>query len=257
MGGWTTALRLGGRTVRFAAHNPKTALGFAGGSMLGWNYFVNDESLLEQATDVALGEDASKGLREGGVAGGLKGAVFGADGADKSIGENVVDGVVGEGTYHQIGETAGNVVDAAGNVIHSAGQGMQQAYNNAGQMVQNYQQQAVMPQQDGGLFSALNPFSSISNLVGSFFGGGSALSLAALIPAAFLMFGNFGWMGKIASLFLGSLAMKNMRLQQQMMYVPQQQLPYQQVQQQNYQPQLAQAQEEVETNSHTVHRGRG
>lgn len=257
MGGWNSALRVGGRLVRFAGHNPKTTLGLTGGTVVGWNYFVNDQSLLEQATDIALGEDASKGLKDGGVAGGLKGAVFGADGADKSIGENVVDGVVGDGTYRQIGETAGNVMDAAENTLHHAGQSLQNAYHNAGQMVQNYQQQAAMPQQDGGLFSALTPFSGISNLVGSFFGGGSALSLAALIPAAFLMFGNFGWMGKIASLFLGSLAMKNMRSHQQVMYVPQQQMPYQQVQQPNYQPQLAQAQEEEETNSHTVHRGRG
>ena len=69
-----------------------------------------------------------------------------------------------------------------------------------------------MPQQGGGLFSALNPFNSIGQLANSFWNGGSGMSLAALIPAAFLMFGNFGWMGKIASLFLGSLAMKNISL---------------------------------------------
>lgn len=58
--------------VRFAGHNPKTFLGLSAGSVAGWKYFVNDESLLEQATEVALGDDASKGLKENGVTGGLK-----------------------------------------------------------------------------------------------------------------------------------------------------------------------------------------
>ena len=227
MGGWSTALNMGGRVVRFAGHNPKTFLGLSAGSVAGWKYFVNDESLLEQATEVALGDDASKGLKENGVTGGLKGLAFGADGADKSIGENVVDGVVGEGTYDHITHAAGNAVDSVENGIHAAGQGLQNAYQGAGQMVQGYQQQA-----------------------------------AALIPAAFLMFGNFGWMGKIASLFLGSLAMKNMRMQQTI--IPQQQIPYSQgyqVQpveqpvQQHYQPQLAQ--NESEENEYTIRRGRG
>ena len=263
MGGWSTALKMGGRAVRFAGHNPKTFLGLSAGSVAGWKYFVNDESLLEQATEVALGDDASKGLKENGVTGGLKGLAFGADGADKSIGENVVDGVVGEGTYDHITHAAGNAVDTVENGLHAAGQGIQNAYQGTDQMVQGYQQQAIMPQQGGGQFSALNPFNGIGQLASSFWNGGSGMSLAALIPAAFLMFGNFGWMGKIASLFLGSLAMKNMRMQQTM--IPQQQIPYgqgyqvqtveQPLQQQHYQPQLAQ--NESEENEHTIRRGRG
>ena len=168
MGGWSTALKMGGRAVRFAGHNPKTFLGLSAGSVAGWKYFVNDESLLEQATEVALGDDASKGLKENGVTGGLKGLAFGADGADKSIGENVVDGMVGEGTYDHITHAAGNAVDTVENGIHAAGQGLQNAYQGAGQMVQGYQQQAIMPQQGGGLFSALNPFNSIGQLANSF-----------------------------------------------------------------------------------------
>lgn len=244
MGGWTTALNLGGKSVRFIAHNPKTTLGGLGTSVVAWKYFVNDQSLIEQATDVALGDDAAKGLKDGGVAGGLKSAVFGADGADKSIGENVVDGVVGDGAYHQIGQTAGNVIDSAGNVIHSAGQGVQQVFNGNNQTTQ---------MQAGGLQM---PFGGIGQLASSFWNGGSGLSLAALIPAAFLMFGNFGWMGKIASLFLGTLAMRSM-CQPTQLTLPQQQIPYQQ----QYQPQLVQVQpqyqpEEEETNNHTVRRGR-
>lgn len=255
MGGWSSVLNLGGRVARFAGHNPKTFLGLTGGSVVGWNYFMNEESLLEQATDVVLGEDASQGLKDGGVVGGLKSVVFGSEGSDKSIGENVIDGVVGQGAYQQIGETAGNVVDAAGNTLHAAGQGLQQAYQGAGQMVQHYQQQAVMPPQGGGVYSSLNPFTSIGQVVSSFLGGGTGMSLAALIPAAFLMFGNFGWMGKIASLFLGSLAMKNMRMQSPQVYQPQ--LVQPQTVQTPVQPQqYQQALNEEEEHHATIRRGR-
>ncbi len=264
MGGWSTALNVGGKVARFAGHSPKKFLGLTAGSVVGWKYFVNDESLLEQATEVALGDDASKGLKEKGVTGGLKGLAFGADGADKSLGENVVDGVAGEGTYDHISHAAGKTVDAVGSGIHAAGQGLQEACQGAGQMVQGYQQQAVMPQQGGGLFSALNPFDSIGQVANSFWNGGSGMSLAALIPAAFLMFGNFGWMGKIASLFLGSLAMKNMRTQQAAM---QQQIPYRQGYQmqpaeqslhssEHNESRMAENNLEEEENEHTVRRGR-
>lgn len=190
-------MNVGGKVARFAGHSPKKFLGLTAGSVVGWKYFVNDESLLEQATEVALGDDASKGLKEKGVTGGLKGLAFGAEGADKSIGENVVDGMVGEGAYNHISHAAGNAVDTVENGFHAAGQGIQNACQGAGQMIQGYQQQAIMPQQGGGLFSSLNPFDSVGQVASSFWSGGSGMSLAALIPAAFLMFGNFGWMGKI------------------------------------------------------------
>ena len=228
-------MNVGGKVARFAGHSPKKFLGLTAGSVVGWKYFVNDESLLEQATEVALGDDASKGLKEKGVTGGLKGLAFGAEGADKSIGENVVDGMVGEGAYNHISHAAGNAVDTVENGF-----------------------------QGGGLFSSLNPFDSVGQVASSFWSGGSGMSLAALIPAAFLMFGNFGWMGKIASLFLGSLAMKNMRMQQTVL--PQQQIPYRQgyhpqtaelpiAPVQHYQPQLAMNESE-ESNEHTIRRGR-
>jgi hypothetical protein len=240
MGGWTTALKLGERAAHFAAHNPKTVLGGIGTTVVGWKYFANDQSLIEQAADVGLGEDAAKQLKDGGVVGGLKQAAFGNGGSDKSIGENVVDGVAGDGTYQQIGQTAGQVVDKAGNALQSVGSGVQQAFSGG-------------DQQAGAVGQAM-PFGGLGQLVSSFWSGGSGLSLAALIPAAFLMFGNFGWMGKIASLLLGSLAWRNMHQPQLML--PQQQMSVQQ----QYHPQLVQAEpdvEEEETNNHTIRRGRG
>ena len=170
MGGWKAVLNLGGkavnfggRTLKYGLHNPKTALGGLGTGVVAWKYFFNDQSLIEQATDVALGDDAAKGLKDGGVVGGLKSAVFGTDGAQRSIGENIVDGVVGDGTFHQIGQTAGNMIDSAGNVIHSAGQGVQQMFNGNNQITQ---------MQGGGMQM---PFNGIGQLVNSFWNGGSSV----------------------------------------------------------------------------------
>ena len=57
-------------------------------------------------------------------------------------------------------------------------------------------------------------------------------NLAGLIASAYMMMGPFGWLGKIASLLTGNMALKSMRQQPQMAYVPQQgyypqQQPYQ------------------------------
>lgn len=281
MGGWGTAVKSG---IKFAVHNPKTALGMPLGTVVAWKYFVNDESLLEQATEVAVSDEASKALKEKGVAGGVKTVFFGEEGAGKSVGENVVDNVVGKGTYNKIGEKAGNVADAAG-------EGIQDVYNGARDMVSglvhgrdgqgqgkaqyqpptdmtDYQQQALTGQQGNGLFSSLGLFSGVGNAASSILGGGTGLSLAALIPAALLMFGNFGWIGKLASLFLGSLAFKNMR-QQQVLMPEQPALPVSRQQlalsgtrqqlvlsQQARQSQIDMEAQEEESNNHVIRRGR-
>lgn len=67
--------------------------------------------------------------------------------------------------------------------------------------------------------SGLSPFKSIQDLITRVTGGNTnMMAMASLIPAAMLMFGNFGWLGKIASLFLGNYALKSMRHGQQQDY---------------------------------------
>ena len=56
----------------------------------------------------------------------------------------------------------------------------------------------------GGLFDMLGGF--LRNLGG---GNVSGLNIAGLIAAAYLMFGRFGWLGKIAGLFLGMMLIGN------------------------------------------------
>lgn len=62
------------------------------------------------------------------------------------------------------------------------------------------------------LHSASN--GGITDMLGGFFrnlgnGNVSGLSIAGLIAAAFLIFGRFGWLGKIAGAFLGMLLIGN------------------------------------------------
>lgn len=293
MGGWGAALKGAGALLGSNPAAIGTTLKYVGKTMLyvptgvyvGWKVFGKGEGLDEVAVGVALGEQAKENYKAGGAVDALKGKVAGQDAVGQSVGQVVVDGVAGTGTYQKAGETVGNVVDGAGNVITVVGQGVQNAYHGVGEIVssmmqgqggqqmpmtdqqiyQAYQQQALAQQQPqgGGLLNMLNPFQSIGNMLGSVTSGGTGMSLAALIPAAFLMFGNFGWMGKIASLFLGSLAMKNMRQQQVLapssmasaIQQGQQQFVVAPVQEQ-YRQQLALANKN-DDESNVVHRGRG
>lgn len=222
--GTTDVLKVGGKIIKGVGQNWKGV----GAAIVGWNYFINDKSLVEQAGGFVLGEDAVKDYKEKGVLG---------------VGENVALGREGAEKFNA---GIAQAVDTAGNAVKSFGQGASQVYHNGVQMVsdmfnpgvpqaagtypqgvddpvmqQALMQQAAMQQyQDqGNGFSSL--FSGVGDAAGSVLSGGRGLSLAALIPAAWLMFGNFGWMGKIASFLLGNFALKNMKAQQSMMSQPQ------------------------------------
>lgn len=75
--------------------------------------------------------------------------------------------------------------------------------------------------QGGGLFG--NLFGGISNLIGGLFNGGTG-SMLGLVASAFLLFGGFGWMGKIAGGLLAALSLGlfggNSQQQQALQQVP-------------------------------------
>lgn len=74
--------------------------------------------------------------------------------------------------------------------------------------------------QGGGLFG--NLFGGISNLIGGLFNGGTG-SMLGLVAGAFLLFGGFGWMGKIAGALLAALSLglfSGNNQQQQVQQVP-------------------------------------
>ena len=93
-----------------------------------------------------------------------------------------------------------------------------------------YPQQTMM---NGGISQFTAPFNSIPQMLGNMTGSNVTMTnLAGLIASAYMMMGPFGWLGKIASLLTGNMALKSMRQQPQVAYVPQQgyypqQQPYQ------------------------------
>ena len=57
-----------------------------------------------------------------------------------------------------------------------------------------------------------NMFGGLGNMLGGIFGGngGNLLSIGALIPALFLTFGRYGFLGKVFGILLGAFAFSNM-----------------------------------------------
>ena len=137
-------------------------------------------------------------------------------------------------------------VDAARGYVSDHVPSMPSMHQYADQQVLIAQGQYPAQQGQGMSLADFSPFSGFKNLLNTVTGGNTnMMSVAAMIPAAMLMFGNFGWMGKIASMMLGSMALKNMnhpasQQNMQMQYQPQM---VQEQFQQNYNQQLAMADE--------------
>lgn len=121
---------------------------------------------------------------------------------DKSVARIVSEAVVGKpatdtlaGTVdgvQELKEKAGETVSAIGDAVSGAGSQLNG--------VSNFMQATS----GGGLLNMLGGF--FSNLGR---GNVSGLSIAGLVAAAFLVFGQRGWLGKIAGLFLGMLLISN------------------------------------------------
>ena len=122
--------------------------------------------------------------------------------SDKSVARIVSDAVIGE---------------SATNAIAGVPDGVRELRNKAGETVS-----AVSGAADGG-DSKLNGVSNflreasgggLMEMLGGFFrnlgrGNVSGLSIAGLIAAALLVFGRFGWLGKIAGAFLAMMLIGN------------------------------------------------
>lgn len=262
---------LGKSSVKFAAKNPKFSL--VGGGILVGNYTGN--GLLRTWGNWIGGGDAKETAAEK-----LNRVING----DKAHGGNVLgdtlDSVAGEGTAKEIADTVRTVKDGAVNAVGATKDAVINGVDAARGFVSDHmpgtpsmnqyvdQQMAMQgqyPAQQGqGMSLAdFSPFTGFKNLLNTVTGGNTnMMSVAAMIPAAMLMFGNFGWMGKIASLMLGSFALKNMnhpapQQNMQMQYQPQM---VQEQYQQNYRQQLAQADDGAgrrENDDHVIMRGRG
>ena len=121
---------------------------------------------------------------------------------DKSVVRIVSDAVVGESVTDTIAGTADGVRELtgkAGEAVSSVS-GAVTGIDNKLNGVSNFLRQASG---GGGLDMFGNFFSTLVS------GNVSGLSIAGLVAAAFLIFGRFGWLGKIAGAFLGMMLIGN------------------------------------------------
>ena len=257
---WAFALpkntwNLGKSTLNYIKENPK--LSFVGGGIVAgklngdgavrtWSNWIlagkDGDSLAEKLNKTINGDKAHGGNLVGDTLDSVAG-----EGTAKDIADTVRN--VKDGTVSAVGATKDAVihgVDAARGYVSDHVPSMPSMHQYADQQVLIAQGQYPAQQGQGMSLADFSPFSGFKNLLNTVTGGNTnMMSVAAMIPAAMLMFGNFGWMGKIASMMLGSMALKNMnhpasQQNMQMQYQPQM---VQEQFQQNYNQQLAMADE--------------
>lgn len=125
---------------------------------------------------------------------------------DKSVARIVGDAVVGSDTIDSVSEKVDGVANTVSELKDSVG-GAVDSVNNAMTSVDS--KWSGMSNFLRGMFSGNG-----GNMFGNFFsnlgqGNVSGLSLAGLVLSAFLIFGRFGWMGKIAGAVLGMMMIGN------------------------------------------------
>lgn len=187
MGFWSTVLKYGGMAVKGAG----TAT-VATGKSVG-------KAVLNPSQTLRGAGQAVKTATIGGAVGYVGWEKLTTD---KSVVRIVSDAVVGESATNAIAGTADDVrelKDKAGEAVD--------AVSNAATGIDS---------KLGGVSNFLRGASGggLPDMFGSFFrnlgqGNVSGLSIAGLVAAAFLIFGRFGWLGKIAGALLGMMLIGN------------------------------------------------
>lgn len=187
MGFWSTVLKYGGK----AAKGVGTATAATGKSV--------GKAVLNPSQTLRGAGQAVKTATLGGAVGYVGWEKLTTD---KSVVRIVSDAVVGESVTNAIAGTADDVKelkDKAGEAVgavNGAVSGIDSKLNG----VSNFLQRAS----NGGLLDMLGGF--FRNLGR---GNVSGLSIAGLVAAGFLIFGRFGWLGKIAGVLLGMMLIGN------------------------------------------------
>lgn len=121
---------------------------------------------------------------------------------DKSVVRIVSDAVIGEPATDSLASAAEDVRELTGKAGETVGSvsGAMAGIDSKLDGVSNFLRQAS----GGGI---LDMFGSFFRNLGQ--GNVSGLSIAGLVAAAFLVFGRFGWLGKIAGAFLGMMLIGN------------------------------------------------
>ena len=187
MGVWSTLLKYGGKAMKGVG----TATATTGKSM--------GKAVLHPSQTLRGAGQAVKTATIGGAVGYVGWEKLTTD---KSVVRIVSDAVIGEPATNTLAETADGVRELtgkAGEAVSSVS-GAVTGIDNKLNGVSNFLRQA-----SGG--GCLDMFGNFFRNLGS--GNVSGLSIAGLVAAAFLIFGRFGWLGKIAGAFLGMMLIGN------------------------------------------------
>lgn len=157
------------RTLAGTGRAIKTATIGAGVGYVGWEALINDKPVMQTVGEAVLGEETNAAVKD------------------------TVHGTVGA-----VGDTIGAAREAIG--------GVTDAVNNVNSTASSW----------GGIgkfFSSLtsgNGAGMFGNLFSNIFSGKvSMMSMLGLVASALLIFGRFGWLGKIAGALLGMLLIGN------------------------------------------------
>ena len=187
MGFWSSLLKYGGKAARGTGHVLKAAGHEAG-------------SAAQHPQRTLTG--AGKAMKTAAAGGAVGYVAWEKLTTDKSVARIVGDAVIGENATDTVAQTADDVrelKDKAGEAVD--------AVNNAASSVDNK-------------FSGISDFfrnmfgGGGGDMIGNFFGNigkgnVSGLSIVGLVAAAFMVFGRFGWMSKIAGALLGMMIIGN------------------------------------------------
>ncbi|MBC5614595.1 hypothetical protein [Bacteroides hominis] len=187
MGFWSTVLKYGGKAAKGAG----TAT-VATGKSVG-------KAVLNPSQTLRNAGQAVKTATVGGAVGYVGWEKLTSD---KSVVRIVSDAVVGESVTNTLAGTADDMrqlKDKAGEAVDAVSGAVSGIDSKLGG-VSNF----IRGASGGGL---LDMFGGFFRNLGQ--GNVSGLSIAGLIAAAFLIFGRFGWLGKIAGAFLGMMLIGN------------------------------------------------
>ena len=157
------------RTLAGTGRAIKTATVGAGVGYVGWEALINDKPVMQTVGETVLGEETNAAVKD---------TVHGTVGA------------VGD-TIGAARDAIGGVTDAVNNVNNTAS-----SWGGIGQFFSN--------------LNSGNGANMFGNLFSNIFNGKvSMMSMLGLVASALLIFGRFGWLGKIAGALLGMLLIGN------------------------------------------------
>lgn len=176
MGKWSSVLKWVSapvvhpqRTLAGTGRAIKTATVGAGIGYVGWEALVNDKPVMQTVGETVLGEETNAAVKD---------TVHGTVGA------------VGD-TIGAARDAIGGVTDVVNNVNNTAS-----SWGGIGQFFSN--------------LTSGNGVNMFGNLFSNIFSGKvSMMSMLGLVASALLIFGRFGWLGKIAGALLGMLLIGN------------------------------------------------